>query len=114
MVGKSLGAAESVARAFGLKSHAERRAAATAAPGAAIGAAAPAAAELAFPSADDVAAADARLAACIAEAEARPGPPSRMQVSGGLGFRDAWLSACVAEAEARFGPQTAQTLLHAV
>ena len=69
MVGKSLDAAEGVARAFGLKSHAERRAGAPAAASSSLGAGAPAAAEPA--SAGDVAAADARLAACIAEAEAR-------------------------------------------
>lgn len=68
-MGKSLDAAEGVARAFGLKSHAERRAVVPAATSSSLSAGAPAAAEPA--SADDVAAADARLAACIAEAEAR-------------------------------------------
>ncbi|KAK9843475.1 hypothetical protein WJX81_004522 [Elliptochloris bilobata] len=66
-VGKGLDAAESVARAFGLKSLAERRSAAVGA--SSTPSAGPAAAEALTP-ADDVAAADARLAACIAEAEA--------------------------------------------
>lgn len=69
-MGKSLDAAESVARAFGLRSHAERRA--VAASSSSVSAGASVAAELA--SADDVEAADARLAACIAEAEARSRP----------------------------------------
>lgn len=77
-VGKGLDAAESVARAFGLKSHAERRSAAAAS---SATAAAPIAAALAVSTGqpavaedvapDDVAAADARLLACIAEAEVR-------------------------------------------
>lgn len=63
-----LNATEAIARGFGLKSHAEMRAEAEVAKLAASGATAPPEAE-AEPAADDIEAAEKRLAASIAEAE---------------------------------------------